>query len=70
MDAFGRTNAGKDVAAAEFVNHVEKAGRAKLDGFFAYWLDRPGLPDLRLERATLQPPALVGVGNGGGEPGG
>jgi hypothetical protein len=69
MDAFGRANAGKEVTAAEFVAHVEKDAGHKLDSFFAYWLDQPGLPDVRLERVAVQSPQ-AGVGNGGGEPGG
>jgi hypothetical protein len=66
MDAFGRANAGKEVTSAQFAAHLQAAGGKKLDGFFAYWLDRPGLPDLRLEGASVQP-TQAGIGNGGGE---
>ncbi len=68
METFGRTHAGKEVTAAEFVEHVARETGQKQDAFFAYWLDRPGLPLLRLDRATVQAPSAAS-GNGGGDSG-
>src|SRR5207249_1342775 len=62
---FGRANAGKEVTTAAFIEHVAKQTGLKLDDFFAYWLEKPGLPDLKLERATVHPnPAPSGNGAG------
>jgi hypothetical protein len=44
MDSFGRQNAGKEVTTAQFKEHLEKAVKGKLGGFFDSWLDEPGLP--------------------------
>lgn len=54
MDSFGRTNAGKEVTAAAFAEHVARETGQKWDDFFAYWLTKPGLPDLKLERAAAE----------------
>ncbi|HEY1379672.1 MAG TPA: hypothetical protein VGF55_22910, partial [Gemmataceae bacterium] len=70
MDDFGRANAGKEVTAAAFADHVAKATARNWDDFFAYWLRKPGLPDLKLESATVQSHAAAGAGNGGGGAGG
>jgi hypothetical protein len=66
MDAFGRANAGKEVTVSAFAEHLAKATGRKWDDFFGYWLDKPGLPDLKLERATVQAHPVAGAGNGGG----
>ena len=66
MDAFGRANAGKEVTAAMFADHVAKATGKKWDDFFAYWLTKPGLPDMKLERPpwsrTRSPEAATAAG--------
>jgi hypothetical protein len=66
MDAFGRTNAGKEVTAAAFAEHIAKETSRDWKDFFAYWLEQPGLPDLKLERASIQSHPVAGAGNGGG----
>jgi hypothetical protein len=48
MDDFGRQNAGKEVTSAQFEDHVEKTVGKPMKEFFAYWLQQPGLPALRL----------------------
>jgi hypothetical protein len=47
MDSFGRANAGKEVSAAQFQAHVEKAAGKKLGAFFKPWLEKTGLPELK-----------------------
>src|SRR5262249_19583602 len=47
MESFGKEWAGKEVTAAAFRAHAEKAAGKKLDGFFDYWLDQTGLPALK-----------------------
>src|SRR5205823_15109139 len=70
MDSFGRANAGKEVTAAAFADHVARETGRKWDDFFAFWLEKPGLPEIKLERATVQAHAVAGAGNGGGLPDG
>jgi hypothetical protein len=53
MDSFGRANAGKEVTAADFVTHLEKAAGKPLGDFFDYWLNLTGLPSLRLGNVTV-----------------
>jgi hypothetical protein len=45
MDEFGRANAGKPVATAQFIAHAEKAAGKPLADFFKTWLEGTGLPD-------------------------
>src|SRR5262249_14799662 len=58
MDEFGRTHAGKEVAAEEFQKQVElcagKSGvKLPAQAFFDQWLKQPGLPKLELGKATV-----------------
>jgi hypothetical protein len=48
MESFGRENAGKEVSSAQFQAHVEKASGKKLQSFFDYWLNKPGLPVVQI----------------------
>jgi hypothetical protein len=48
MDTFGRAHAGQRMATGEFQAYVEKASGKSLGDFFDYWLNRNGLPELRL----------------------
>jgi hypothetical protein len=55
MDSFGREHAGKEVTAAEFQSHCEKVAGKSLTSFFDYWLQQPGLPQVRLEKVSFAP---------------
>ncbi len=55
VDGFGLKHAGQPVAWTEFAAHVQEAAGEKLDAFFDYWVNKPGLPKLALGRAELQP---------------
>ncbi|HEV3260830.1 MAG TPA: C45 family autoproteolytic acyltransferase/hydrolase [Gemmataceae bacterium] len=55
MEAFGREHAGKEVTVAQFQTHVEKWAGKRRRPFFDAWLNRPGLPELRLLHATAGP---------------
>jgi hypothetical protein len=55
MDAFGRTHAGREVTAAEFQQRAEKATGRPLGEFFDFWLQKPGLPPLKLEPVKVEP---------------
>jgi hypothetical protein len=44
MDEFGRSNAGKPVTTAQFVEHVEKSAGKPMKEFFKPWLEQTGLP--------------------------
>jgi hypothetical protein len=55
MDSFGRQNAGKEVTSAQFQAHLEQATGKSLGTFFDYWLQQPGLPQLRLGKVTIVP---------------
>jgi len=63
MDAFGRDNAGKKVSTAQFREHVvhwtaKRSGEAFDAGkFFDCWIERPGLPQLRLGKVSARPAA-------------
>jgi hypothetical protein len=54
MDQFGRAHAGREVTAAEFRAHVESGTGRDLTAFFESWLNRTGLPRLRLEAVQSQ----------------
>ncbi|MBY0524226.1 MAG: hypothetical protein K2R98_12550 [Gemmataceae bacterium] len=56
MESFGREHAGKPVTTAIFRAHFEKESGTKLDDFFYYWLDHPGLPNLYLLEAIADEP--------------
>jgi hypothetical protein len=53
MDSFGRENAGRKVAAAQFQAHVEKVSGKRLGRFFDYWLGETTLPRLTLKNVTV-----------------
>lgn len=53
MDSFGRQYAGKEVTSAQFQAHLEQAAGKPLGAFFDYWLQQPGLPSIRLGKATV-----------------
>jgi hypothetical protein len=53
MESFGKEHAGKEVTAAQFQAHVEKAAGKPLGAFFDHWLKEPGLPILRLNEAKV-----------------
>jgi hypothetical protein len=55
MDTFGKENAGKTVTTAQFQAHVEKLAGKKLGDFFESWLNRTGLPTLKLAKVGLRP---------------
>ena len=55
MEAFGREHAGQAVTAAQFRAHVEKWAGKRHGPFLDAWLNRPGLPGVRLLRATAVP---------------
>jgi hypothetical protein len=55
MDSFGRQHAGQEVTAAEFQAHLEGATGKRLNAFFDYWLQQPGLPAIQLDKVTLAP---------------
>jgi aminopeptidase N len=63
MDSFGRKHAGKPVTAAEFQAHFEEAIGAPLKGCFPWWLNEPGLPELKLVEASTKKMALIPAGN-------
>jgi hypothetical protein len=49
MDRFGAEHAGRETSVADLQDFLRKAApTAKTDAFFAYWLDRKGLPTLHL----------------------
>jgi hypothetical protein len=48
MDSFGRQNAGKEVTAAQFQSFMEESSGKKLQEFFDYWLNQPGLPGVQI----------------------
>src|SRR5206468_10858021 len=52
---FGRQHAGKVVTTAAFREHIERAAGKRLNGFFDYWLEQPGLPALRLGQVNVSP---------------
>jgi hypothetical protein len=52
MDSFGRQHAGQEVTVGEFQAHVERAAGKPMRDFFEYWLHRPGLPQVRLEKIS------------------
>jgi len=47
------------VTSAQFQPHVEQAAGAKVQGFFEYWLNRPGLPSITLAEVRVE---LQGTG--------
>src|SRR5262249_22304268 len=51
--SFGRDNAGKEVTSSEFQAYVQQVAGKSMSDFFDYWLQRPGLPRMRLERAGV-----------------
>jgi hypothetical protein len=53
LDSFGRGHAGKEVTTAEFQAHIEQGARQPLGGFFDYWLNHKGLPQLHLAEVTV-----------------
>jgi hypothetical protein len=53
MDSFGREHAGKEVTSAQFQAHAEQAAHKPLGEFFSYWLEQPGLPNLRLGNVQM-----------------
>jgi hypothetical protein len=69
MDTFGRENAGKKVSTAQFQAHVEKVAGKKLEAFFDSWLQRAGLPTLKLARVGLRPQKTVDRRNVAADPG-
>lgn len=54
MESFGKENAGKQVTGAQFRAHVEKAAGKKVENFFDYWCNEPGLPLLRLAQVKRE----------------
>ncbi|MBI1827683.1 MAG: hypothetical protein HY287_09205 [Planctomycetes bacterium] len=54
MDSFGVENGGKTVDSEQFIAHVEAKSDKKLDKFFEYWLNQPGLPRLKLVDASVE----------------
>jgi hypothetical protein len=54
MESFGKENGGKQVTTVQFRAHVEKAAGKKVDGFFDYWLNEPGVPLLRLAQVKRE----------------
>lgn len=65
MDDFGRANAGKEVTAEAFMEHVTKATGRKWDDFFRWWLDKPGLPLVELGQVTVTEETTNDVNKGG-----
>ncbi len=55
LDTFGRDNAGKRVATAQFRDHVARVTGKDLGPFFERWLGPNPLPRLRLESARAEP---------------
>jgi hypothetical protein len=53
MDSFGRQHAGQEVTSAQFQAHLEQATGKPLGACFDYWLQQPGLPDIRLGKVTV-----------------
>ncbi len=62
MDAFGREHAGKEVTAAEFQAHVEKAAGKKVAGFFDYWQKETGLPVVKFVNKPVVEPLAAAEG--------
>jgi hypothetical protein len=62
MDSFGRAHAGKEITAAEFQAHVEKAGGEKVAGFFDYWVKESGLPGIQFAAQPVVQPQQGGKG--------
>jgi hypothetical protein len=58
MDGFGRDHAGQRVSTAEFQAHIEKAAGKPMNEFFDSWVRQPGLPRLRLGKATVMKNSL------------
>jgi hypothetical protein len=48
MESFGREHAGQEVTSAQFQTHMEQASGKKLQDFFDYWLNKPGLPAVQI----------------------
>jgi len=61
MDTFGRENAGKPVTAAQFQAHVEKIAAKPLGAFFDPWLNRTGLPTLKLDKVATRSEETAGL---------
>lgn len=51
---FSKKYGGKQATWVDFRTAFEEAGGKKLDQFFSQWLDRPGGPQLRLEKVGYQ----------------
>jgi len=54
LESFGRENGGKHVTAAQFQAHMEKVAARPLGAFFDPWLNRTGLPTLKLAKVALR----------------
>lgn len=57
MDEFGRAHAGKAASSSEFIAAATEAAGRDMSAFFDYWLGRPGLPELELAEAAMEPAA-------------
>jgi hypothetical protein len=53
MDQFGLEHAGKEVTSAEFASAASRASGRDLSGFFDYWLNKTGMPTLKLKSAEI-----------------
>ncbi len=53
MGDYARENAGRNARVADFIRCAERIHGASLDWFFGQWLDRTGIPRLRLDAARL-----------------
>jgi hypothetical protein len=63
MDSFGRAHAGQAVSTSQFQAEAAKAYGKPLDGFFAFWLNRTGLPALEENlRVTVGPAKKAAAG--------
>jgi hypothetical protein len=62
MDDFGRRYAGQAVATADFISAANAAAGRDLGGFFGYWLEKVGLPTMRLGEASVGHEATLGQG--------